>query len=346
MPNPAPLRVRDTYGQVTPSKRTKSPAPCLLKTIWIPHWHNPRDFGIARKSCLDLLVPISLIMQEVIFVERIQHGLEKEPDDTVASHVAEAAIRGGDATGDDSEFPVRDLLAEQIVFGVERVFVKAAQLIEPCFREQHVHAGAERAAEQRSVLRQIIEEIKGVVGEMAASAPDVGSDAVHVATLGQFNGTANQSWVFQLHVSVDKEDKWSRSLFGARIAANRGQSAGNDLNAEASGEAHCQFRRAVSGSGISNEYFGIPHLRVVLFAERLQQVRQKFRLVLGRYHDCQRTLKRIHGWPLLPDRWRCRCSANQPTHRSCNTQLRRAPCLPGHACVRKKCAQLCLVLRN
>src|SRR5260370_2393888 len=102
-----------------------------MKTIWIPHPHTPRDFGIARKSCLDLLVPISLIMQEVVFVKRIQHGLEKEPDDTVAAHVTEAPVGGRDAAGDDAEFPVRDLLAEQIVFGVERVFVKAAQLIEP-----------------------------------------------------------------------------------------------------------------------------------------------------------------------------------------------------------------------
>src|SRR5258708_36075001 len=123
---------------------------------------------------LDLLVPVSLIVQEVIFVESVQHGLEEQPDDAMASHVAEAAVCGGDAARDNAEFPVRDLLAEQIVFSIESVLVEAAQLLEPRFREEHVHAGAEWPAEQRSVLSQIIEEIKSVVGQMAASAPDVG----------------------------------------------------------------------------------------------------------------------------------------------------------------------------
>lgn len=190
------------------------------------------------------------------------------------AHVAKTAVRGVDSAGDNPEFPVRDFLAEQIVLSVEGALMEPAELVEPGFCKQHEHAGTERPAQQGTVLHQVAAEVEQFVTEIAAIAPDVGGHAVQITPLSQFDGPTEQSAVFQFHVSVNEKNKRRGGLAGAGIAAYGRQSSRDDLHVEPPAEAERQFLCAVCGTGISNEYFGMPHLRVVLPGQGLQQVRQ------------------------------------------------------------------------
>ena len=213
-------------------------------------------------------------MEKVVFIKGVQHGLKEQQDDPGVSHIAKTAVRSVDFSGNDPKLPVCYFLAEQIVLGVERAFVESAQPVESGLREQHEHAGAERPAQQGAVLHEVAAEIEQLIAHVAAIAPHVGGNAVQVAPLRQVDGPPDQGAVFQFHVRVNKKNKRRGGFASTGIASDGRQSAGNDFHIHPSAEAQGQFLRAIGGTGVSNEYFGMPHLRVVLLGQGLQQIRQ------------------------------------------------------------------------
>lgn len=120
-------------------------------------------------------------------------------------HAAEAAICGLDAAPHNAKLAIPHLFAEQIVFGIERVFIEAAQAIKGSFLKQHEHAGAERLDQERSVLRDVAEKVKRAVAGCTLRAPDVGGNAMQPAALRQFNRPAQQRGIFQFHISINKQ---------------------------------------------------------------------------------------------------------------------------------------------
>src|ERR1700682_6507579 len=178
------------------------------------------------------------------------------------------------ASEDEPKVLVGDFLDEQIILSVEGALIESAQLVEPCFRKQHEHAGAERPAQQGTVLHKVAAEVEKIIGQVAAAAPDVGGNAVQLTPLCQVDGPPNQSGVFQFQVGINKKNKRRSGLASACIATDGRQSTRNDFHIETSAEAQCQLGCAVGGTGVSNEDFGMPHLRIVLPGQRFQQIRQ------------------------------------------------------------------------
>src|SRR4051794_38912957 len=103
---------------------------------------------------MKLHFPVALVFEEILIVPGVEGGLEEPEEDMEMSHVAEAAVGGVYAAGEDTEAPVCNLLAEQIVFGVHGAFVEASELDEALAAEEHEHAGRERTHETRGVLHQ------------------------------------------------------------------------------------------------------------------------------------------------------------------------------------------------
>src|ERR1700733_7364106 len=109
---------------------------------------------------LDLLPPVSVIMQKIIIVPGIHHGFQEHSYDLPVSHAAEAAIGGLNAATHNAKFAIPNFFAEKIIFRVQRLFIESAKLVEGCFIKQHEHAGAKGLEHERAVLDNIIQEIK------------------------------------------------------------------------------------------------------------------------------------------------------------------------------------------
>jgi hypothetical protein len=112
---------------------------------------------------LDLLPPVSMIMQKIIIVPGVHHRFQKHPYNLPVPHAAEAAIGGLNATAYNAKLAIPNFFAEKIIFRVQRLFIESAKLVEGCFIKQHEHAGAERLDQQRSILRNVVQEIKRAV---------------------------------------------------------------------------------------------------------------------------------------------------------------------------------------
>src|SRR6476660_7791604 len=117
-------------------------------------------------------------MKEIVIVPGIQCCFQEHPGNLHMAHAAEAAVGGMNTAAHDPEPALPYLLAEQIIFRIERALMEAAEPVELGFLEQHEHAGAEWLHQQRSVLCHVVEEVKHGVARVPLRAPDVGGYAV------------------------------------------------------------------------------------------------------------------------------------------------------------------------
>src|SRR5215471_20909163 len=78
---------------------------------------------------LDFLPPITVVVQEIIFVPGVEQGPEKHADDFETSHAAEAPVGGVDAPTQHAKTPVRDFLAQQVILRIQRPFMESAQFL-------------------------------------------------------------------------------------------------------------------------------------------------------------------------------------------------------------------------
>src|SRR5215469_10053441 len=101
-----------------------------------------------------------MVPQKIIVVPGIQHRLEKHADDLDVSHIAEPPVGSIDTSTDNPEFSVRNLLCQQVIFGVQHPFVKSAQPIEDGLVEQHEHSSAEGPYDLRSILCEVVGQIQ------------------------------------------------------------------------------------------------------------------------------------------------------------------------------------------
>src|SRR5215472_12060698 len=136
------------------------------------------------------------------------------------AHAAEAAIGGLNASPHNAELAIPHLLAEQIVLGVKRTLVEAAEAVKGGFLKQHEHAGAEGLNQERSVLRDVVQKIERAVTNCALRAPDIGSHTMQPAALRQPHCSTQQRGILQLHVGVDKQHIRRGGATSSRVASN------------------------------------------------------------------------------------------------------------------------------
>src|SRR5215472_15846302 len=91
-------------------------------------WHYHR-MALICDVFLNLLPPVSPIVEEITVVPGVEHRLHEQPDDLEVTHVAEAPVGGVNASANDPEPAVRNFFAQQIVFCVQCPLVKAAQAV-------------------------------------------------------------------------------------------------------------------------------------------------------------------------------------------------------------------------
>src|SRR5882762_6518338 len=109
--------------------------------------------------------PVLMIPQIEALVMRIQRGTEEEKKDPQVPHLLEAPVGGEDATTHDGELSPRDFLAEQIILGKLRFFVKSAEFVEALAVKQHEHPSRKWLMDARQILEEIAAPIKNLVGE-------------------------------------------------------------------------------------------------------------------------------------------------------------------------------------
>ena len=145
-----------------------------------------------------------MVAEEEVVVPGVERGGNEQARDSEISHVLEAAVGGDDVPAHDPETQARHLLAEQVILGVQSAFVKAAQFIEARSVEQHEHAGGERPAEPRELLRQVAGGVEDAVEAQSLRTMVVGGDAVEPPAPHQFDGAAQQRGIVELDVGVDE----------------------------------------------------------------------------------------------------------------------------------------------
>ena len=77
------------------------------------------------------LGPIVLIAKEIRAIEGVQRGVQEHARYLQVSHFPEAPVGGQYVASEDAEAARTHLLAQQVIFGVERALVEAAKLDEP-----------------------------------------------------------------------------------------------------------------------------------------------------------------------------------------------------------------------
>jgi hypothetical protein len=102
-----------------------------------------REFEVG----FGLRLPVFMVAQEVVFVPVVHRGLQEQPTHAQVSHLLEAAVGGENAAADDAEAFSLDLLAEQVVFREQNLFVESAEFTEFPHVEQHEHSGSEGVME-------------------------------------------------------------------------------------------------------------------------------------------------------------------------------------------------------
>src|SRR5580700_2979469 len=128
-------------------------------------------------------LPVFVIAQEVAGVPVVHRGFQEQPAYAQMSHLLEAAVRRIDTATNDAEAFALNLLAEQVVFGKENLFMKSAKLAELFQIEEHEHARGKRMMKTREVLEEIVTRVKKFVEPTAALAQDVRGHAMQLFAL-------------------------------------------------------------------------------------------------------------------------------------------------------------------
>jgi hypothetical protein len=230
-------------------------------------------------------LPILMVAQEEVFVPVVERRGQEKSRDAQVPHLLEAAIGGINAAAHDPEFAARHLLAQMVVLGKVHLFVKFSQLVEALPFKEHEHPGTERMVYPGKILKDIVAGVKQLVGETSLAAKDVGCHTVQFLALGQFEGTTHQRRAGRFDIGVKKKDIGRVGTVSAGVPARRGQAAGNYADIKPIAEGHDNCRSSVGGVSISDQYSRIPHLRVILIRQRVQQARNQPRLVLCRNHN-------------------------------------------------------------
>jgi len=208
-----------------------------------------------------------VIAQEVVLIPVVHRDSQEEPADAQMSHLLEAAVGRIDSAADDGEALALNLLAEQIVLGIQDLLVKSTKLAESIQVEKHEHSCGEGMVEAGEVLEEIVARIKQFVDPITVAAQDVRGNAMKLLALGQFNGAAKYRRMSQFDVSVEKENIVALRAGRAKIAAHRGHSAADYADVQTVAKAKGNLRRAVGRVSVGHQHFRTRHLRVVLIRQ-------------------------------------------------------------------------------
>src|SRR4029077_17321436 len=248
-----------------------------------PYCYQAPNSGLLSRHLLSL--PILVVAQEEILVPVVERCGQKKSRDAQVPHLLEAPIGGVHASPDNPKFAACHLLAQMVVLREVHLLVKTSQLVEALPFKEHEHSGTERMVYPGKILKDIVTGVKQLVGETSLAAKDVGCHTVQFLALGEFEGTAHQRMAGRFDIGVKKKDIGRVGKVNAGVAARRGQAAGNYADIKPIAEGHDNCRRSVGGVSISYQYSRIPHLRVILIRQRVQQARNQPRLVLCRNHN-------------------------------------------------------------
>src|SRR5947208_15078626 len=99
--------------------------------------------NLPTRALTDFVLPVSVIVQEIAVIPGVEHGLQEQSKHLHAANTAEAPVGCMNAPAHNPEFPVRNFLAQQIIFRKECTLVEAAQAVEGFPVKQHKHSRAE-----------------------------------------------------------------------------------------------------------------------------------------------------------------------------------------------------------
>jgi len=167
------------------------------------------------------------------------------------------------------------------------LLVKTIEFIKTSLIEKHEHARAERLVQPGQMLEEVVAEINSFIEPVALTANNVRRNTMKMLILCEFYGSPDQRIRGRFDIGIDEEDVLGGSERSTGIAADRGQTSGNHGDLQAITKSHHDFGGAVGRASISYQYFRIRHLRVILIRQRIQQLWNQFRLVLGWNHDGQ-----------------------------------------------------------
>jgi hypothetical protein len=137
------------------------------------------------------------------------------------------------------------------------------------------------------MLEEVVAEINSFIEPVSFTANDVRRNAMEMLILCEFHGSPDQRIRGWFDIGIDEEDVWGVGEGSTGIAADRRQTSVNHGDLQPITKLHHDIGGAVSRASISYQYFRIRHLRVILIRQRIQQLWNQFRLVLGWNHDGQ-----------------------------------------------------------
>ncbi len=208
-----------------------------------------------------------MIAQEVVLIPVVHRDSQEEPADAQMSHLLEAAVGCIDPSADDGEALAINLLAEQVVLGIQDLLVKSTKLSEFIQVEKHEHSCGEGTVDAREVLEEIVARVKQFVDPITVAAQDIRGNAMKLLALGQLNGAAKYRRMSQFDVSVEKENVVALRPGRAQISANGGHSPPDYADVQTVAKAKGNLRRAIGRISVGHQHFRTRHLRVVLIRQ-------------------------------------------------------------------------------
>src|SRR5260370_16030962 len=112
---------------------------------------------------LDLLPPVSPVVEKIIVVPGVEHGLHEQSDDLHVAHVAEAPVGRVNTSTNDPQAAVPNLLAQQIVFLVQGALLESAEPVERGLLQQQKPTGNDTEYTHRARLFDCLSAIQHTI---------------------------------------------------------------------------------------------------------------------------------------------------------------------------------------
>ena len=109
----------------------------------------------------------------------------------------------------------------------------------------------ERLVKSREVLEEVVARVHRLVKPAAVAAYDVGSHAMQLLLLRQFNGAADDRGVRHLDVGIKEQNKLRIGQRGAAIASYSRHAARDDAHVQSVAETQNDFGRAIGRIRVS-----------------------------------------------------------------------------------------------
>ena len=157
---------------------------------------------------------------EVVRLTAMQGCFHEEAHDGSMSHFQESPVRAVDSSANDPKLSAIDLPGQLIILGIERLFIKSAELVESSFVDKHEHPGCEGPVESGKPLCHVVADIEKVVRPTAVPAQNVRRHAMQHPALYHIEGASQESRICEFDVCVDEQKVSAVRAPGSVVAAD------------------------------------------------------------------------------------------------------------------------------